>query len=1141
MNIYANYCIFASWIFLFLVDPLVHARQSRGNQFAFNFGHGCFQRNLQGNPYVPSQFTKIIYTPRSQKFPCLRGNEQSITSPSHLFLAKGDSKSHLTISLTTKEKRTRKKQHATKKRNKTKATKLESIAKTSTKKTKRKSTSKDHSRRTKKKQTSARDETLQQNISTIKKRSMQTKEQQIDYSSNVFIQFSRVFQRHVVYRCQESPDEKENMTVVQSFQFLDDSMKKFPNACILAPKDFPFPSPTCSLDVPDNSVDKKNVEDELCEYTVAGMGLWSLCDVEYKTSNESRRRDFDESYAALRTLLQLVSPPTGSSLSFNIPRHFFRLEPHRFALRGHTPESITTNYHKIVNLLSCGRIGNAVDVGEKHQVGLAMDQSDVSFVMSNFPQLCLYDWHEVETLIRFLVSPVPDSLSLAEIDWAKMLSQGYGAGLTIRQATQTLRMMPEFMALYHEDSRKPSIVYLYNQMQTPMLSKLCDEVNLQLNEYLEGTDPSDAYAFAFLHSIGISWDQIRILVSALPLWITNNLEPGWDLLQRGPVRTMLKRPSLDYLRQRLQVGPSQIYHLLKTHTRLSGYDSCSKIRPVLDALQSRLELSCVELRKIILRMPSLLGMKESSFEARIDFFQREAGMSVLNIKKSVLKQPSLLQYSVDSSLRPKLQFFVDELKIPPEFVGKIIESAPALMGLSLSKNLRPKAKSIIMMCSMTSREVGSIVATSPQVFLLSQKNIESTLEFISSELALTYSRELGEMLLSAPRILLQSLDSSLSMKINRLRYVFKSKKTANEVFKANPRLLVLTKKVLEDRIQRCIEANRDLEEYFMPSEKGRKKLVRLPTTSDIENTVFISTDVDFNSISGIFPDHRSAARHLGISEREILDACKEKISIQGSYVCALGESRTPIKRQALLPARQVARMRNITFSIFVSGSVYPRDNFDSARGRSKSGGLALSISADRRDVETRQILEELHAAARSSFGIHVPLTVDDDEKRILAVFPFVNPSRNRCELFACYGALRVIESFVNQRLDDTQHVLDFKVFTDSNYAWKLVRNKDRLNQLGLAVSSQEMLAELDESTSFPNIDIFHPLARIFCRLNKAKPDKSSSHSNDHCVRIEFAHDIDNALINGGKLIARDLNRHARIAAMWQYNRERNLT
>lgn len=56
---------------------------------------------------------------------------------------------------------------------------------------------------------------------------------------------------------------------------------------------------------------------------------------------------------------------------------------------------------------------------------------------------------------------------------------------------------------------------------------------------------------------------------------------------------------------------------------------------MLDALQSRLDLSCVELRNIILRMPSLLGMKESSFEARIDFFQRE-GETIPSIIETII-------------------------------------------------------------------------------------------------------------------------------------------------------------------------------------------------------------------------------------------------------------------------------------------------------------------------------------------------------------------------------------------------------------------------------------------------------------------------------------------------------------------------
>ena len=79
-------------------------------------------------------------------------------------------------------------------------------------------------------------------------------------------------------------------------------------------------------------------------------------------------------------------------------------------------------------------------------------------------------------------------------------------------------MMPELLALYYEDSRKPSIVYMYNNMQAPMLTKIVDEANTRLMQFLEGTDPSDAYVFAYLRSVGISWKQIAILISALPLW-----------------------------------------------------------------------------------------------------------------------------------------------------------------------------------------------------------------------------------------------------------------------------------------------------------------------------------------------------------------------------------------------------------------------------------------------------------------------------------------------------------------------------------------------------------------------------------------------------------------------------------------------
>ena len=207
-----------------------------------------------------------------------------------------------------------------------------------------------------------------------------------------------------------------------------------------------------------------------------------------------------------------------------------------------------------------------------------------------------------------------------------IFARGYGAGLSTDQATRAIRMMPELLALYYEHSRKPSINYvMYHHQRMPnsrMVSpKLIDEAAQQLN--LEGSDPTDAYIFAYLHSLGVSWGQLRVLMSALPLWTTVNLDPSWEIVQKGPVRSMFKRPALDYLRQRLQLGPCDVYRLVKTHTRLSTYDSHRKILPALNRLQDKLELTSEELRKLVLRMPSLLGMGLSAFEDRWNFYRNE--------------------------------------------------------------------------------------------------------------------------------------------------------------------------------------------------------------------------------------------------------------------------------------------------------------------------------------------------------------------------------------------------------------------------------------------------------------------------------------------------------------------------------------
>jgi hypothetical protein len=351
-----------------------------------------------------------------------------------------------------------------------------------------------------------------------------------------------------------------------------------------------------------------------------------------------------QSNESLRTLLQLVS----SSSSSVVPRHFFRLDHRRFALGGHTPESITINHARVVSLLSRGgRNGGSgsSSSSSSSSVGLAMNSLDVAFVLSNFPQICLYDSNELETLIRFLLAPCPPSIISSvtlvadtgvggeKVDWPKLAYEGYGVGLTLEQATKAMRVMPELMALYYEDSRKPSVGYMYTQLQQQqqMSPQLCDEVKMQLGQFLEGTDFSDTLTLGYLYSLGISWKKLRLLLSAFPLWTTNNLDPGWEIIQRGPVRSSLKRHSLDYLRQRLQIRPSDVYRMIKTHTRLSTYDAATKISPTLDVLQRSLHLRSSELKQLVLRMPSVIGMGTSekdggglsAFDQRLDFFQNE--------------------------------------------------------------------------------------------------------------------------------------------------------------------------------------------------------------------------------------------------------------------------------------------------------------------------------------------------------------------------------------------------------------------------------------------------------------------------------------------------------------------------------------
>lgn len=261
------------------------------------------------------------------------------------------------------------------------------------------------------------------------------------------------------------------------------------------------------------------------------------------------------------------------------------------------------------------------------------------------------------------------------------------------------------LSMYHEDSRKPSILYFYQNLQVDYED--CDVIRslvasgnfsyfkefdtlagskvrrsrANVENLLTGCDPSDVCALAYLHcKLGVTSQSVSFLVHAFPTTLSCDLEVSWEMLtgtgrqqsQGGGssvIRSSFKDERLCFLRRRLQIGPKEIYAMIKTHSRLSTYNVQGNMEPTLNAIQSSLFMTSREIRQVLLRMPSLLGISLHSLEARMCFFQDEAGMSISDLKEALLKQPSLLQYSIQSNLRPKLDFFTKELQISPHRIS----------------------------------------------------------------------------------------------------------------------------------------------------------------------------------------------------------------------------------------------------------------------------------------------------------------------------------------------------------------------------------------------------------------------------------------------------------------------------------------
>ena len=385
-------------------------------------------------------------------------------------------------------------------------------------------------------------------------------------------------------------------------------------------------------------------------------------------------------------------------------------------------------------------------------------------------------------------------------------------------------------------------------------------------------------------------------------------------------------------------------------------------------------------------------------------------------------------------------------------------------------------------------------------------------------------RQLGELIERNPRIFYQRLESfpqKFDMLMNAL--IQERKKTgdtlcmeqsggiAASIFINNPSLLSTTNRKLQARIEKCLRNKHTLSTALRPSGKGRKRLFSNDEKSDSGSTIYLNPQ-PFKP-QNIYRTHEeitSAHGWTNFIDVGSFDLFKENSS-------------------------------KVSIIVFVSASTFPSENMNAVRGKRKAGGIALQFpqKCQNDKVQTEQFI----LATKKSFGTIMPEESVGSSLMnglILTGFPFLRPSRNRCDLYACHGALKVVLQFLKLAAAEKQMNnvdVDVQICSDSSYSWKILNDIDHLLRLGALPSIE--LYENDGSgpKSLANPDLLYPLAKTLMRLvsSEVKNEQGEHISIGNTITVQFRYSGE-VLSDRTTGYIESLNQCARKAAKWQFDK-----
>ena len=398
-------------------------------------------------------------------------------------------------------------------------------------------------------------------------------------------------------------------------------------------------------------------------------------------------------------------------------------------------------------------------------------------------------------------------------------------------------------------------------------------------------------------------------------------------------------------------------------------------------------------------------------------------------------------------------------------------------------------------------------------------------------LKISDGRQLGELIGCTPRILFQGLESSLCHKFDLLVDSLikesetrginlnssESERIAASIIMNNPSLLATTNAKLQTRIEASLESNSTLKDILRPSGTGRKRM---------------------------FSDEINSVHRRG-SLKDDLNPLLHSDRINPTLDISIVEDATSNDWLQSLAVKPLKLYQTETFKVsiiaFVSASTFPSENISNVRGRRKAGGIAVHFPQKQYNDEIQN--ERFSLATKRSFGTIVPDGSDGSNGNnglILTGFPFLRPSRNRCDLYACHGALKMVLQFLKLAAEekDMKNVdVDIHICSDSTYSWKILNDSDQVLRWGAAPSIEAFKYDGFGPEALANPDLLYPLAKTMSRVVTSDISQTAQNGERIClgnnIRVQFQYSGE---VLSGNSYMESLNQCARRAARWQFNR-----